>query len=94
MLLHQCPKCCVRLPTCWQFDAFSLLYMHCTPKKNRPAWRPAGTSSSHADFQGEQPPPGGAAYGIALLGNRMHTLIPANTPLPASAKQAGTLAGF
>ena len=53
---------------------------------------PAGTSSSHADYQGVQPLPGGAAYGIALLGDRMHTLIPANAPLPASAKQAGILA--
>lgn len=39
-----------------------------------------------------QPLPGGAAYGIALLGDRMHTLIPANAPLPASAKQVGILA--
>ena len=53
---------------------------------------PAGSSSSHGDYQGVQPLPGGMAYGIALLGDRMHTLIPANAPLPASAKQAGTLA--
>ena len=53
---------------------------------------PAGTSSSHGDYQGVQPLPGGMAYGIALLGDRMHTLIPANAPLPASAKQAGILA--
>ncbi|KAK9837503.1 hypothetical protein WJX81_007279 [Elliptochloris bilobata] len=51
-----------------------------------------GSSSSHADYQGTQPAPGRAAFGVAMLGDRMHTLIPANAPLPASAKQVFTSA--
>ena len=46
-----------------------------------------GTTTHQDAFQGWELPPRREALGIATIGDRLHALIPAQLPVPASTKQ-------